>query len=749
MRQAFITPKSILFFLQVVFVITAAAQGAKDAKYYTTRGDEFFGNKKYKDAIANYTLAINKDDKFAMAYAYRGYSYVADYTTNQEVYDKQLGKAIEDCSKAISLQPDSSSFYYFRSQAYSRKKNTDSAILDLTKAISIEPDSSVNNQTLVDYYNSRITLYEQKRLYYLAILDYNKLISLDSNNVGYYRNRCKAYYFNNQSDSALLDITKVFSIDSFNFINNNYRGLCYNSLGNYELSILDFLTYIVKMPDHGNPYINIISPLTRLKRFGEAALFYKLFNDKKNYKEKNSRFGDKKFESFLTIDKYKFYNYFLTAVTQIAEGKLNEALASLDTASKEYGPEPKDETKRLYSDVLSLNGFVLQKLNRFEEAKINYEQSLVLDPRQPDLVEALQGLQKNYVLFRNLDKTPPKIKLIYANLPTRAFDIVADTTNIIRIPVMGKASDESGIDTVKINGIIVRVESDGTFFGNIELKPGTTSLEITATDKQKNTAVSKFDLNGLANSMAQLSFDASASAPLTFGKYHAILIAEKDYVDNSIPDLRTPIRDANLLKDILVNQYTFDSVNVDTLYNRSREEILETIIAKCKSLTDKDNLLIYYAGHGDTTVDRAGKVDGYLVPSSAKKGLRSYYITSEEIRKAILTSNAKHVLILLDACFSGTFTREVSPKIPGDIEKQYKLDSRKIMTSGNVELVPDDSQFILFLTQYLTKNSEKYLSTKDLWEFISKQVKSTLAQYGDFDGAGDMGGQFIFEKRNK
>ena len=148
-------------------------------------------------------------------------------------------------------------------------------------------------------------------------------------------------------------------------------------------------------------------------------------------------------------------------------------------------------------------------------------------------------------------------------------------------------------------------------------------------------------------------------------------------------------------------------------------------------------------------MDRAGKVDGYLVPSSAKKGLRSYYITSEEIRKAILTSNAKHVLILLDACFSGTFTREVSPKIPGDIEKQYKLDSRKIMTSGNVELVPDDSQFILFLTQYLTKNSEKYLSTKDLWEFISKQVKSTLAQYGDFDGAGDMGGQFIFEKRNK
>ena len=167
-------------------------------------------------------------------------------------------------------------------------------------------------------------------------------------------------------------------------------------------------------------------------------------------------------------------------------------------------------------------------------------------------------------------------------------------------------------------------------------------------------------------------------------------------------------------------------------------------------MTDKDNLLVFYAGHGDTTIDKKGKIDGYLVPSSARNDLTSYYITSEDIFKALLRSNAKHILILLDACYSGTFTRKTSPDVPNDIKKQYELESRKIMSSGNIEEVPDNSEFIYYLTEYLKKNTqERYVSAKDLWEDVSKKVKSTLAQYAALDEAGDFGGQFIFEKRTK
>jgi tetratricopeptide (TPR) repeat protein len=742
--------KSLAVSLLLILCFYNAAAQDKDAKYYTERGDDFFAKQKYKDAILSYSAAISKDDKYAVAYAYRGYAYVADFNQNQEAYIKQLNKAIQDCSFAISLRPDSSNFYYYRAQAYNRKKLADSAILDLTKAISLETDTSaINYRSLVDFYESRADIYQQKKMYYETIVDYTQLISMDSTRADIYRNRCKAYFYTNQIDSAIKDIAHVFRIDSANYMNNNYRGLCYNSLGEYELSILDFLTYILKVPDHGNPYINIISPLVRLKRFSEAALFYNLYSEKKLYKEINAKFGDKKFDSFLNLDKYKFYNYYLKAVTQVAESKWNDAIASLDTASKVYGTEPKDDTKRLYVDVLSLSGFVLEKLERYEDAKASYQQSLVIDPRQPDLGEALVDLQKKQTLTRSLNKKKAEIEIKTANVQkqTRGFTIEADS-NVLKVSLIGEVKDDAGIDSLKINGFAAYVNGS-TFFANLTLKPDVSSLLITAFNTQKDSTTKTFDLNELTNNKFSGSLNPKA-VDTEAGKYYAVLIAEKDYADPSIPDLRTPIRDANNLREILINQYTFDSTNVDTLYNRSREDIIETIIARCKKMTDKDNLLVFYAGHGDTTIDKKGKIDGYLVPSSARNDLTSYYITSEDIFKALLRSNAKHILILLDACYSGTFTRKTSPDVPNDIKKQYELESRKIMSSGNIEEVPDNSEFIYYLTEYLKKNTqERYVSAKDLWEDVSKKVKSTLAQYAALDEAGDFGGQFIFEKRTK
>ena len=583
----------------------------------------------------------------------------------------------------------------------------------------------------------------------LLSLIIQNLLTSDNRKSDYYRQRCKTYFYNNKIDSALQDISKAFSIDTINYLNYNYRGLCYNSLGNYEQSILDFLTCVINLPDDGTPYINIISPLVRLKRFKEAAVFYNSFIEKKSYKEQNARPGDKKFESFLSKDQYKFYNNYTKAVTQVADERWNEALVSLDSASKQYGTEPKDETKRLYADVLVLNGYVLEKLGRLEDAIVNYEQSLLIDPRQPDTEIALDSLRGKLVLTRSLNNKPPEIKILTANVQkkTRGFTIEADST-VTRVQLIGEAKDDSGLDSVKINGAAVNFDPSGVFFSNLSLKDNVTSITITASDKQKNKTSQTFSLDNLSNVTKPLAFSAS-DAP-SAGKYYAVLIAEKDYADPSIPDLRTPIRDANLLKEVLIKQYTFDRENIDTLYNRSREDIIEAIIARCKKMTNKDNLLIFYAGHGDTSLDKMGRIDGYLVPSSAKKKLTSYYITSQEIFKALLRSNAKHILLLLDACYSGTFTRKVSPDVPNDIKKQYELDSRKVMSSGNVEEVPDNSEFIFYVIKYLKENaSEKYVSAKDLWENVSHKIKQTLAQYAPIDEAGDFGGQFIFEKRIK
>jgi len=741
-----------IFFNAAISLVFFAAS-AQDAKYFWDKGEGFFLKKKYDDAIINYSIAIQKNPTYSEAYASRGFAYV--------MKTKFADKAINDLTVAIRLSPDSSNFYFRRAQAYTQKKLFDSAVYDYTNAIRAENSIPArDSESLIVYHISRGDIFTQKQRYDSAILDFSNAIGLDINSTDTimsgtsYLRRFKAYYNNNQIDSALQDINAVIDLNPKFPGNYNNRGLCYNSLGKYELAVQDFLTSLVNKSTTGNPYINIISPLARLKRFNEAALFHNLYHKNKI---------DYKLTAFLydvkDSLKYNFYQYFVNAVIHVSENKLAEALANLDTASKTYGSGIKNETKRLYMDILFLNGYVLEKLNRFDEARVNYEQSLVIDSRQPDIQEALLALQDKKIVFRNNDRTPPEFEELsvsevvkFDNQDNRAFGVVSDS---IKFRISGKAKDDSGIDSVKVNKIPVdKLELDGVFFTTLSVKTGTSSLVIDVTDKEKNT---KSYTHKLAGANANVQQAPVQQEPEGMGKFYAILIAEKDYLDSNFKDLQYPVRDANSLKEVLLSKYTFEEKNIDTLYNRSREDILETIIARCKALGKNDNLLIFYAGHGDTTINIKGDVDGYLIPVSAVSSKTSYYITSEEINKAILNSHAKHILIMLDACFSGSFTREKGNDINGDEIKQWELPSRKIMTSGNLSPVPDKSSFIVYLTEFLKNNTKKYVSTKDIWPFVDTRVRAYISsskdakfydpQYAPVTGVGDLGGSFIFELR--
>jgi hypothetical protein len=114
-------------------------------------------------------------------------------------------------------------------------------------------------------------------------------------------------------------------------------------------------------------------------------------------------------------------------------------------------------------------------------------------------------------------------------------------------------------------------------------------------------------------------------------------------------------------------------------------------------------------------------------------------------------------LLLLDACYSGTFTRGNEEEITGDIIAQWKSPSRKVMTSGNVEEVPDNSFFIRYLTDFLKENTNPFVSAKDVWNNVDQNMKKVLKeegkskfynpQYSAITGVDDKGGSFIFVLR--
>ena len=72
------------------------------------------------------------------------------------------------------------------------------------------------------------------------------------------------------------------------------------------------------------------------------------------------------------------------------------------------------------------------------------------------------------------------------------------------------------------------------------------------------------------------------------------------------------------------------------------------------------------------------------------------------------------------------------------------------MTSGTLTEVPDRSAFISFLVERLENNSEKYLSSEQLFSSFRIAVinnSDVIPQYGEIRNVGDQGGDFIFIKK--
>lgn len=713
--------KSNIFFKPVFCVLLTicfSVASAQDAAWYINKADEHLNNGNYDLAISNYSQAI-KLNPGNIVYAYTGRGRAYDGKNQDDL-------AIQDFTKAISLDPGYTEAYIGRGDIYSKIEKYFQAIKDYSEAIRLDDTNTY-------LYVSRGIAYYMTGQYDLAIPDYTKAIIADPGNASNYTNRHMAYYNNNQPELAMEDITKAISLDPDNAGNYNNRGHCNNELGNFAEAAADFKSCLEKDPGYSLAYINIISPLIRLYKFAEAKNYY-------------DQYKQKKLSSYLESETYQFYTSFISAIGQLADGKLKEAYASLQLAAEEYGTEIKVETKRGYIDMMFLAAYILEKTEQTGEAKIMYEQSLVIDPKQPDVEAALQRLEQKLTATRALDNTGPDITLISPS-PTRGFDIETDDA---KTQIIGKAKDPAGIISVKINNVAARLEEDGLFISSAVLKSGANTITISATDKQGNTTNKSFTVN---TSVGAVTPDIKPDQSLIPGgspKYFALLIAAKDYDDPNIPDLQNPVKDAQELKNILESKYTFDTANIETLFNRSREDIMQAIVQRCNSLTENDNLIIFYAGHGIAEKDKFGDVDGYWIPSSAKKGLNASYISADDINKAIKRSNAKHILVIADACFSGAFTRELPAEASKEIKKQYSVTSRKVMASGNLEPVPDNSKFIYYLKQKLGQNTEKYLTAKELFDSFYKAILSNsenLPQYAAIRNVGDEGGEFIFIKK--
>ena len=353
------------------------------------------------------------------------------------------------------------------------------------------------------------------------------------------------------------------------------------------------------------------------------------------------------------------------------------------------------------------------------------------------------------------DKTAPSIKVTTPKVVTRGFEIVhANKT----ITVKGVAKDASGIFEVKVNGVEANVQANGVFSANIKLAVGKNNIQVIATDTKNNTATVDFVIERSASVTAKKKvelvdddFDFDVKKLAKTGKYYALFIAVEQYVDPAINDLDKPVNDAQKLLGTLLSHYTFSKSNITFLKNPKREDIISSLDKLQQTITAKDNLLIFYAGHGHWN---SNTNTGYWLPADAKKTNTANWFRNSTLKDYISGIKSKHTLLIADACFSGGIfkTRNAFSDASQAINKLYELPSRKAMTSGNLQTVPDKSVFLEYLIKRLTSNGKKYISSEQLFSSFRTAVMNNsknTPRYGDIQDAGDEGGDFIFIRKKK
>ena len=100
------------------------------AEGFFYKGNVYYHDGKFKEAIDSYTEAIKLNPKDAQAYANRGVAYA---------HLKQYERAIEDFNEAINITPKDAMAYNNRGLAYAYLKEYNKAIEDYNKAIKINP----------------------------------------------------------------------------------------------------------------------------------------------------------------------------------------------------------------------------------------------------------------------------------------------------------------------------------------------------------------------------------------------------------------------------------------------------------------------------------------------------------------------------------------------------------------------------------------------------------------------------------
>jgi formylglycine-generating enzyme len=136
------------------------------------------------------------------------------------------------------------------------------------------------------------------------------------------------------------------------------------------------------------------------------------------------------------------------------------------------------------------------------------------------------------------------------------------------------------------------------------------------------------------------------------GNTHLMAIAIDAYAH--CPRLSNCVKDAKDFVALMQERYQVAPERTYTLYDKdaTRKRALQELKNLRGKIGPADSLLVFFSGHGEVEDGQA-----YWVPADGKPGEEEDWISAFDIKQRLEAINSFHTLLIVDACFSGSFFR--------------------------------------------------------------------------------------------
>ena len=256
--------------------------------------------------------------------------------------------------------------------------------------------------------------------------------------------------------------------------------------------------------------------------------------------------------------------------------------------------------------------------------------------------------------------------------------------------------------------------------------------------------------------------EAAQAAPL-YRESWAAIIGIDDY--QAWPKLGYASKDAQAVRDLLINRYHFKPDHVFGLFNKeaTRENILSLLgdkLANPDMVKREDRVFVFYAGHGATRHLASGRDLGYIIPVDADlthyEGSAISMSNFQDIAESI---PAKHLLFVMDSCYSGLALTRGGTSAMGlqnYLQEISRRTARQMFTAGGADQQVADtgpnghSVFTWTLLQALDGradlNGDGIVTATELAAYVTPAVSALSHQTPAFGNLpGSEGGDFLFE----